>query len=268
MVQLFKDTFQQWQKDDATTLAAALAYYAIFALGPLFTVLLGLASLFVGQDTASSGLMLQVRGSLGPGAAELLEQTMAKSGGGQTILGGLLLVVSASGLFAHLQKALNIIWKVEEDPDATWKDKLGQRLLSILMVFGGGLLLTFSLLASAVLTAWKGKMGGVLPLANELLTLLMTVVLFALLFKVLPDTEVAWRDVGIGALLTGCLFTLGKTLMGLYLGGAGQQFGGSMLLLLVWVYYSAQILFLGAEFTQVYARQNKDGSVETLPSLD
>ena len=146
--------------------------------------------------------------------------------------------------------------------------ELSLGLLSILMVFGGGLLLTFSLMASAVLTAWKGKMGGVLPLANELLTLLMTVVLFALLFKVLPDTEVGWRDVGIGALLTGCLFTLGKTLMGLYLGGAGQQFGGSMILLLVWVYYSAQILFLGAEFTQVYARQNKDGSVETLPSLD
>ncbi|MGE0490709.1 MAG: YihY/virulence factor BrkB family protein [Vulcanimicrobiota bacterium] len=260
MVQLFKDTFQQWQKDDAATLAAALAYYAIFALGPLFTVLLGLVSVFVDQDTAASGLMQQVRSSLGPGAADLLQQTMA-NGGGQTLLGGVILVFSASGLFAHLQKALNIIWNVSEDPDSTWKDKLGQRLLSVLMVFGGGLLLTVSLLASAVLSAWKGNMASfLLPLLNELLTLVMTVVLFALIFKVLPDTRVAWRDVGVGACLTGCLFTLGKALMGLYLGSSEQQFGGSLILLLVWVYYSAQILFLGAEFTQVYSRQNKDGS--------
>lgn len=269
---LIKTTFKDWSADEAPRLGAALAYYTVFSLAPLLLIAIGIAGMVFGQEAVEGRLVQDLGGLLGQQGAQLL-QTMiansAKSGGGwvSTISGFVLLLVGASGVFGQLQAALNKIWEVAPDPHAGVRGFVKKRLLSIGMVFAVGFLLIVSLLVSAALTAFGDILQSRLPggdlvwlAINTGFSLLVLMLFFASVFKVMPDAEVRWRDVWIGAFVTAVLFTIGKELLALYLGRSSvtSNFGpaASLVALLIWVYYSAQLMFLGAEFTQVWARMH------------
>jgi membrane protein len=268
--ELAKNTWAEFNEDKVPRLGAALAYYTIFSLAPLLIIVIAVAGLVFGQGQAQDALLGQLRGLLGSQGAEMI-QTMIDStrrpaaGLFATVFGLGTLVLGAIGAFNQLQDALNTIWEVKPKPDRRLVDKIRDRLLSFSMVLVVGFLLMVSLALSAVLSAAGAFMTAQLPfVAQWLLSLLnfaisfgVITLLFALMFKYMPDAKIAWRDVWIGAAITALLFTLGKSLIGLYLGrataGAAYGAAGALVILLLWIYYSAQIFLLGAEFTQVYA---------------
>ncbi len=269
---LFKKTFAEWSQDRASRLAAALAYYTIFSIAPLLVIVIGIAGLVWGRQAVKGQLMSQIGGTVGPQAASLIQtmvQNASKPSAGiaATIIGFVVLLFGASGVFAALQDALNTVWGVAPKPGRPLKNTLQDRLVSFLMVLLIGFLLLASLVISAALQAAAGLVGNAAGMsaatgvaANFLFFLVVGILLFALIFKILPDAEVGWSDVWIGATFTSLLFAVGRWLLGLYLGRAGvaSTYGaaGSLVVLLLWIYYSAQILLLGAEFTQVYARRH------------
>ena len=269
--ELLKATFKEWQEDKAARLAAALAYYTAFSIAPLILLAIVIAGLVFGEQAAQGAIFAQLQGLLGQEGAGMLEtavQNSRKPGASavSAVVGLVTLVWSASNVFAQLREALNTIWEVEPRPGQGLTGMAKQRLLSMSLVLGIGFLLLVSLVLSAGLAALGQFFGGLMPGAEALWQVVdfavsfgVVALLFAAIYKVLPDAEIAWGDVWIGAVATAVLFTLGKQLIGLYLGHAsvGSTYGaaGSLLVLLVWVYYSAQILFFGAEFTQVYARR-------------
>ncbi|MEW5860950.1 MAG: YihY/virulence factor BrkB family protein [Cyanobacteriota bacterium] len=270
---LLKDTFTEWQEDKASRLAAALAYYTVFSLAPLVIIAIAIAALVFGQEAAEGGIEEQLRGLLGMQGAEAVEEMIANSrkaeqGTIATLISVGLLLFGASGVFGQLQDSLNTIWEVAPKPGRGIKGFIKDRFLSFAMVLGIGFLLLVSLILSAGLTAVGDYLGHLIPglpflqVLNFLISFGVVTVLFALMFRILPDAKIAWGDVWIGAAITSLLFTIGKYLLGLYLGNGsvGSTYGaaGSFVVLLLWVNYSAQILFFGAEFTQVYA--NKYGS--------
>jgi membrane protein len=270
---LLKLTYQEWKEDKASRLAAALAYYTIFSLGPLLIIVIAVTGFFWQKEAVQDQIMSQVQGLVGVQGAEfvagLLNSASSPARGIlATILGLITLVFGALGAFNELHNSLNVIWDVKEEETkgflAGIKKVIFSRLLSFTMILGIGFLLLVSLVISAGLSAIQNTIGNAIPVSEILLQIVNLVVsvavvtvLFALMFKFLPDAEIAWRDVWLGAFVTALLFSLGKFLIGLYLGNSavGSSFGaaGSLVLLLVWIYYSAQILFFGAEFTQVYA---------------
>ncbi len=270
-VDLLRATFHDWREDKASRLAAALAYYTVFALAPLLLLAVAVAGLVFGEQAARGQLFAQLEGLLGPEVAGVLETALARSresraGGLAAAVGVAALLWSASNLFAHLQDALNTIWEVAPRPGAGLLAAAKKRLLSMTLVLGTGFLLLVSLVLSAALAALGAALRGLLPGGEVLwqaldfvLSFAVITLLFAAIYKVLPDATVAWGDVWIGAAATALLFGAGKLLIGLYLGraGVGSAYGaaGALLVLLVWVYYAAQLLFLGAEFTQAYARR-------------
>jgi len=266
---LLKQTVQAGVQDKAARLGAALSYYTIFALPPLFIIVIFVASLFLDEHSVRSGLLEQVGGLVGKKGAEAIESTLAASNPQATgllasILAVATLILTATGLFIELQSDLNTIWGVEEKPGQGIWGFIKNRLLSFAMVVGIGFLLLVSLVVSAALAALGKYFSGLLPgltilwtLVNIVVSFGVITVLFAMIFKILPDVNVPWRDVWMGAALTALLFTFGKSLLGVYLGrnSAVTAYGaaGSLVLLLLWVYYSSQILFLGAEFTKVFS---------------
>ncbi len=267
--ELVKGAFVEWDEDKASRLAAALAYYTAFSLAPLLVISIGIAGLVLGERAAQGEIMAQLQGLLGAEGARLVEQMIAASRKPSesitaTAIGIVVLLFGATGVFGQLQDALNTIWEVKPRPGRGWRGIVRDRFLSFTMVLGTGFLLLVSLVLSAGL-AWLGDYLNSyfeLPEAafhvfNLILSLVLITLLFALIFKVVPDAKIAWRDVWIGAAITALLFSLGKFVIGLYLGKStvASTFGAaaSLAILLVWIYYSAQILFLGAEFTQVYA---------------
>jgi membrane protein len=268
---LLKETGAEWTNDNAPRLGAALAYYTVFAIPPLFVIVLSIASLVFDPESVRSQLFQQVGGLVGETGAGALQSTLAAPDSASkgiiaSILAGLVLLVTATGLFIELQSALNTIWGVEAKPGNGVRDFIRHRLLSFAMVVGVGFLLLVSLIVSAALAALSSFVSALVPgldvlwmVANAIIAFAVVTVLFAMVFKVLPDVKIAWRDVWIGAALTALLFTAGKFLMGMFLGktAAVSAYGaaGSLVLILLWVYYSSQILFLGAEFTQVYANR-------------
>lgn len=273
VVSLLRATLQAWQKDDASRLAAALAYYTTFSLAPVLVIVVAIAGIFFGQDAVQGELVGQLRGLVGEQGAvviqSLLSNAQTSSDGGflPTFISIVLLIFGATGVFSQLQTSLNIIWNVDP-PKQGASQFIRTRLLSFAMVAVIGFLMLVSLMLSAGLAAldnifstlqlWAPLLQGL----NAALSFCIITLLFGLIFKVLPDVDIAWRDVSVGAAITALLFTLGKSLIGLYLGNSsvGSAYGaaGSLAVVLIWVYYSAQILFLGAEFTQVYA--NRYGS--------
>jgi membrane protein len=269
-VDLLKSTFKDWNEDKASRLAAALAYYTAFSVAPMLLIAIAIAGLVFGDEAAQGSIFVQVQGLLGPEAAGTIETAVKNSRqpGASTvsaIIGLVTLVWSASNVFSQLQDALNTIWEVQPKP-AGLVGSLKRRLLPMSMVLGIGFLLLVSLVLSAGLAALGRFFEGLLPGTSALWEVVNFVIsfgvitgLFAAIYKLLPDVEIRWSDVWIGAAVTALLFTIGKLLIGLYLGNAsiGSTYGaaGSLLVVLVWVYYSAQILFFGAEFTQVYARR-------------
>ncbi|MBA2539277.1 MAG: YihY/virulence factor BrkB family protein [Deltaproteobacteria bacterium] len=267
---MLKETVSDWVDDKAARLAAALAFYTLLSLAPLLIIAVSVAGLVFGEEAARGEVATQLQGLLGAQAAEAIQSVLANakspaSGIVGTIVGVAVLLFGASGVFGELQGALNLIWEVESKPGRGLKGFIRDRFFSLTLVVGVGFLLLVSLVLSAGLSAMGGYMSSHLPggegvwqILNFVVSLAVMTGLFALIFKVVPDVEIEWRDVWIGALFTAGLFTLGKFLIGLYLGrsGVGSPFGaaGSVVVLVVWVYYSSQILFLGAEFTQVFAR--------------
>ncbi len=270
MISLLKETFSEWSKDKASRLAAALSYYTIFSVAPLLIIAIAVAGLVFGQEAASNQIVGEIRGLVGDQGAQAIQtilQNANHKGGGivATVVGVVTLLVGASGTFGELQDSLNTVWKVEPKPDRGLKGILHDRFLSFSMVLVIGFLLLVSLLLSALLAGLGKYLGDVLPMSQSLIqglnfgiSFAVTTLLFALLFKVLPDAFVRWRDVWVGSAFTALLFSLGRFLIGLYLGrsSVSSAYGaaGSLGVGLIWGYYSAQILFLGAEFTQVYAK--------------
>lgn len=272
ILNLFRKTLKEFSEDKVPRLAAALAYYTAFSLAPVLIIALWVVDFFYADRAAARSLLLsQVGGLAGPQAQELVQGMLEASqvlGGSviSVVIGVGALIFGASGVFVQLQDALNTIWEVTPKPNRGLKDILKERFFSFTMVLSIGFVLLVSLLISALLTAFGDWTHAVLPGTEFLLQALnfavsfgVITVLFALIFKIVPDAQVRWRDVWPGAALTALLFTLGKFAIGLYLGNSRslEQFGaaGSLVVLLLWVYYSAQIIFFGAEFTQVVANQ-------------
>ena len=271
---LLKESAKGWSRGQASLLAAALAYYTIFALAPLLVIAVAVAGVVFGDAAVEGQIVAQIEGTVGREAAVVIQDLIAnasESGASviATILSTALLLVAASGLFAQLQRALNMIWGVQPAPEQGILNVLRKRALAFSMVLVVGLLLLLSVTVSTIVTAvgdrlaeWLPGIGSLLPQINLLASFVILIVLFALLFKVLPDAQLTWKDVLLGATVTTLLFSLGHYLIGLYLAhsSAASTYGaaGSLVLILLWVYYSAQIFLFGAEFTQVYA--NKYGS--------
>jgi len=273
---LLRQTFKEWNEDRAPRLAAALAYYTAFSIAPLLVVVIGIVGIVVSQDVVQKQILTEVQRSVGSDAAKMVGELITNSskpteGLLATILGIVTLLLGAGGVFGQLQDALNTIWDV--DPAVTGKRNTGviyqiqNRFLSFGMVLVVGFLLLASLILTTVITAVSTYFITMLPGVEFLLSVFDTVLsfvvitaMFALLFKFLPKVRLEWRDVIVGAAMTSFLFSVGRLLLGWYLGrsSTASAYGaaGSFVLILVWIYYSAQIVLFGAEFTQVYARRH------------
>lgn len=272
--ELLKQTAIEWSEDKVPRLGAALAYYTVFSAVPLLVVIITIIGLVFGSEAAQGYVIDQLSELMGSQSAEAIKEMIhhasrPQTGLWATVIATGTLLLGASGLFGQLQEALNDIWGVKAKPGSGIRTYLKARFISLATVFGTGFLLLVSLVISAGLAAFGRWYQGWLPapqLVLQLLEVILSLVvitgLFAMMFKFLPDVEIAWGDVWIGAALTALLFSLGKMAIGLYIGNSdiGSAYGsaGSLVIFLVWVYYSTQILLFGAEFTQVYA--NMEGA--------
>jgi membrane protein len=271
VLRLLKETFAEWQKDRVPLLAASLAYYTVFSIAPLLIIAISIAGAFFGEEAVRGEIIGQIQGLIGKDSAStiqgMLQNTQKPNSGGTiaTVFGVVTLLLGASGVFGQLQEALNIIWGVKPKPGRNIATFIQSRFLSSAMVLVIGFLLLVSSVLSAMLVVvthfirnlWPGFqiLGQSL---DFLLSLFIVTLLFASIYKVLPDVKVPWRNLWVGAGVTALLFNFGKYLISLYLGNSGvaSTYGaaGSIIIVLVWIFYSAQILLLGAEFTQVYSK--------------
>jgi membrane protein len=269
---LTKTAGSKFLEDKAPRMGAALAYYSIFSLAPLLVIAVAVAGLVFGREAAEGQIVGELRGMVGEDGGRLIQAMIASAScdaGGvlAAVLSAVVLFVGAMGVFGVLQDSLNTVWAVRPKPGRGLWGVVRDRLLSFVMVLGVAFLLLVSLIVSAALTAaetlvpgWDG--GAVGHGANFVVSFAVITVLFAMIYRFLPEARTAWGDVWLGAAVTALLFTIGKSLIGLYLGhsGIGSTYGaaGSLAVLLVWLYFSAQIFLFGAELTQVYA--NRFGS--------
>jgi membrane protein len=279
MWRLMKDAASDWSRDRAPRLGAALAYYTVFSLVPFLVVVIAVIGLVFGEVAAQSAILSQIAELVGEQTAAAIKDMIQRAdqpstGLFATAVAVATLLIGASGVFGQLQDALNTVWGVEPKEGRGVWGFIKDRFLSFVAVLGTGFLLLVSLILSSALSALGKWFNGLLPLPEIVLQVMNFAVsfviitgLFALIFKVLPDAKVAWRDVWIGAALTSALFTIGKFALGVYLGksNVASAYGaaGSLVLVLLWVYYSAQILLYGAEFTQVYANRVGERIVPT-----
>jgi membrane protein len=267
------ETFHEWKQDNASRLAAALAYYSIISLPALVILIIAFAGMVLGEEAARGQVVQQLQSLLGREGAKSIEEMIAIASKAETkslqasILGFATLIFGATAVVVQLQDSLNTIWDVTSKPGNFIKLFIFNRILSFGMILGVGFLLLVSLVVSAALGLLSNSIGTIAPhveviwrIIDFFVSLFLIAGLFALMFKYLPDAKIAWGDVIIGAILTSLLFNIGKLLIGIYLGNSqiATAYGvaGSLVILLIWVYYSAQIFFLGAEFTQVYAKQH------------
>src|SRR6266850_1642854 len=272
---ILKETASEWMEDQAQSLGAALAYYTVFSLAPLLLIAIAIAGFFFGREAAQGQIFDQLRGLLGEASGKAMQDmvqnanTKPATGVMAALIGAVTLLFGASGVFGQLQASLNAIWGVQPKPGRGVLGIIQDRILSFGFILVVGFLLLVSLLFTATIALVGVWFGGMVPgmealiqILNSVLSLALITLLFATIFKFLPDAKIAWHDVWIGAFITALLFTIGKFALGLYLGktGVSSSYGaaGSLIVLLLWVYYSSQIIFLGAEFTQVYA--NRFGS--------
>ena len=258
-----------WWNDNVPRLGASLAYYTLFALAPILIVAISIGGLVFGPEAVRGEIVGQIQGLIGREGAEAVQSMLegASRPGSSiaaTVVGIITFFLGATGAFLELQTALNAIWHVEPKSDGSfWRELVMQRVISFGLVVAIGFLLLTSLLVSAALAAIHRYMGTAFPgvvvlweALNVIVSLTVITLLFALIYKVLPDVKLSWRDVWVGALVTAGLFSIGRLVIGLYLGTASiaSTYGaaGSVIVILVWVYYSAQIILLGAEFTRAY----------------
>jgi len=278
---IFWDAGMEWWNDKAPRLGAALAFYTALSLAPILLIVIGISSLVFGEEAAQGQIVAQLRDLVGTEGAKAIEAMLSSSStsGGvvATVVGIVTLLIGATGVFLQLQDAINTVWELQPKPSVGLWGLFKDRLLSFALLCGLGFLLLVSLLINAGLAAVGTYIGGMLPnwtvvlhAVNFLLAMAVTFGLFAMTFKFLPEAKIAWSDVWIGAAITTVLFVLGKYLIGLYLGkgAVGTAYGaaGSLVVLLLWIYYSSQILLYGAEFTQLYAQRFGWGIVPTAKS--
>ena len=267
---LIKLAASAWLDDYAPSMGAALSYYTLFSLAPLLLIVISVAGLVFGADAVRGEIVGQLQGLMGKDAAKTVEQILASvsqpaQGITATVIGIVLVLIGATSVFAELQSALDRIWRAptREKSSGLWT-LLRTRLLSFGMILGIAFLMMVSLVLGAVMAAlgkwWGGMFVGWEVLAqilNEVFSLVLTTTVFAMIYKLMPRVKVRWQDVWLGAIVTAALFTIGKFLIGYYIGKSGIASGfgaaGSLVIILVWVYYSAQIFLIGAEFTWVHA---------------
>jgi membrane protein len=278
---MLKESFSHWLEDEASCLGASLAFYTLLSLSPLLILIVGIAGMAFGRSSAQAQLIDQLRqlvGAEGAKAIEIILQSAQRPASG-IVAGGvgfLVLLFGASGVFSELRAALNRIWHIKPTPTSGLRSLLRERVFSFGLVLAVGFLLLVSLVISAVIAGLTTFARDIFPvppivfeIANTFVSLAITTSIFALMFKYLPDTKIVTRQVWPGALVTAILFTIGRVLIGLYLGKAsvGSAYGaaGSVVALIVWVYYSAQIFFLGAEFTRVYAKSGVEPALPRQP---
>jgi membrane protein len=265
---LLKDTAGSWSADYAPSMGAALSYYTLFSIAPLLLIAIAVAGFIFGEDAARGQIFAQLSGMVGPEGAKAIEGMLAaadqpKQGLIATIVGVVTLLLGATTVFGELQNAMDRIWRAPAREQSTgWWNLIRTRLLSFGMVLGIAFLLTVSLILSAGIAAlgrWWGAAEAIAHVLEIVISFGIITVLFALIYKFIPRVHVAWHDVWIGAGVTSALFAIGKLAIGLYLGksSVASAFGaaGSLVVVMVWVYYSAQIFLFGAEFTWVYAHQ-------------
>ncbi|NEP35603.1 MAG: YihY/virulence factor BrkB family protein [Moorea sp. SIO3B2] len=276
---LLKETFKEWKEDNASRLAAALSYYMIFSLAPVLIIAIAIVGSIFGEEAAKGEIVEQIQGLVGEQGAQFIQTAITNanrpdaSGGLASLISIVVLLFGASGVFGELQDALNTIWDVKLKPGRGIWGILKKRILSFLTVLGVGLFLLLSAVISTALSAvrsykseflqelgllWLYQLDFVWTILDLLVSFGILSLMFALVYKYLPDVKIAWKDVWVGAIITTLLFNLGKWLLSWYLGRSSfsSSYGaaGSLVVLLAWVYYSSQIIFLGAEFTQVYAK--------------
>lgn len=274
-IRLVADAARGWKGDNALRLGAALSFYSLLSFPPLLVVTISIAALLFGRDAAQAGLLRQISQLVGKSGGDMFEQMIgaaSRPGHGllATSIGLVFVLFGATGVFAELRDALNLIWKVQPREKGVVKGLLKGRLLALNLVIGTGFLLIISLVVSAVLAALGASVGRrlkgfdqVLQGLDFLVSFAVLAVLFALIFKILPDVVLSWRDVWLGAVATSLLFSVGKLAIGAYLGTASiaTAYGaaGSLVLLLLWVYYSSQIFFFGAELTRSFTERSGRG---------
>jgi membrane protein len=274
--QFLKTTINEWIEAEPFQLSAALSYYTLFSLAPLLLIAIGVAGFVFGREAAQNQIVETLQGMIGQDSAQTVQEMLQasnekpKTGIISTIIGFVALLFGAGGVVGQLQTSLNKMWEVTPKPGQGIWGFLRQRFFSFAMVLAIGFLLLVSLVVTAVLSSFTGMLSSLLGDAtfiahavDILVSFGFVTLLFALIYKYVPDVEIEWRDVWVGAALTAILFTIGKYLIGLYIGtsGVSSTFGaaGSLITILVWVYYSSLIFFLGAEFTRVYATQYGSG---------
>ncbi len=273
---LLKNTTTAFSNDNAFKLSASLSYYTIFALGPLLIIVISLSAIFYGKEVVEGRLQEQLSHLLGSDAALQIQnilrnaqQTHATTLG--AIIGFIVLFIGATGVFTEIQGSINFIWSVRAKPKKSWLKYLLNRLISFSLIIGLGFVLLVSLIINALLTLLSETLTrkfphfpvGLFNLANSVIILTVITCLFAVIYKVLPDAIIAWKDAWIGSIFTAALFLLGKFLIGYYLGKSnlGVTYGtaASVVIILAWVYYSSLILYFGAEFTKVFALHSGEG---------
>jgi membrane protein len=270
LFRLLRRTVSELLNDDALTLSAALAYYGVFSIPPLLIIVLAVAEVLFGESAAQGRIMHEIAGTVGEPVAVAIQgvlESAHRSGSGwlASLVAAVTLIFVASGAFVQLQHSLNVIWKVRASSGRLIHRVLMDRVLSLLCMLGTGLLLLFSVVVTSTLVAFSKLLssddlpGGVATwqVTNAGVAFIIITLLFAMMFKVLPDATVRWRDVWLGATVTGLLFTAGKYCLGLYLtrGSVVSAYGaaGSLVVIMLWVYYSSLILLFGAELARVYA---------------
>lgn len=280
-IALLRRSFNDWNDDNVPRLGAALAFYTILSISPLVILAIAIVSLVFEKSTAQSQLLAQVQALIGPAGKEAINAMLQSgrklsSGAISTTVGFLTLAFGASGVFGELRSGLNLIWEVDPKLSSGWRGMLRERFFSIGMVMSVGFILIVSLLASAALAAMTGFFSSHLHLPAAVLGIVDFVVslagislLFGLIFKYVPKAPVRWSEVRVGAIATGLLFTAGKLLLGVYLGktSPGSAYGaaGSLVVMVIWVYYAAQIFYFGAEFTHVVALSRGGSSSKNIP---
>ena len=266
---LLKQAFQGWQKDNANVWCAALAYFTVFSLGPLLLVVISIVGLIFSKTSLEKEVYGQIQGLTGPEGAKMLETVIQhtkkpSSSFPGTIIGIITLVLGAAGVFGQLQQMLNTIWGVKQKPKSGIFNLIRSRLLNISMIGVIAFLLLVSLIASTIIAGVGTYLVHLLPFSsvileviNAILSFIIITVLFAFIMKILPDVQIKWKNVWIGSMITALLFTVGKTAIGIYIGHSGvfSEYGAaaSLIVLLLWVYYSSLILFFGVEFTKFYS---------------
>lgn len=275
---VLKEAAKAFSGDNAVKLSAALSYYTIFAIGPLLVIVLSLSGIFLGEAAVEGKLYGQIRGLIGSDAAKQVQeiiQNIQKTNNSTigAIIGGIVLVIGATGIFAEIQDSINYIWSLKAKPKRGFIKLLMNRLLSFSLIISLGFLLIVSLVANALMDILNERLTRFFPDTmvyviyglNIVLLLAVISLLFAIIFKVLPDGKIKWMDAFVGAVFTSILFLIGKSAIGYYLGNSklGTTYGtaASVVIILTWVYYTSIILYFGAEFTKVYALEFGGGIV-------